>query len=329
MSFELRHLRYVVAVADHVSLGRAAEALGMTQPALTRSVQLLEHQVGVPLFTRSRSGVVPTDEGRLFVERAREVVRIADELAQDSRRSQLTSGFPVGVGAGPYPTETIVPDALGAFAATHPLSRVRVVTRDWEDLLRRLRAREIDFAVMETSTLLDEHDLDVESLPTHSVFFVARRGHPLADQEWTGPSRCFAYPFIAFSRYPPRAMEPMLASRPAGLEPERPFPAVEIGNLAAVKRLIAKSDGIAALSIPLVADELRDGSFVLLGTEPWMNLAYGIVTLKDRPLSPSAGALRDLIRSAEAALLLEESALAARHLVNGVPRRDRLATVPA
>ena len=69
----------------------------------------------------------------------------------------------------------------------------------------------------------------------------------------------------------------------------RPFPAVEIGNLAAVKRLIAKSDGIAALSLPFVADELRDGSFVLLGTEPWMSLAYGIVTLKDRPLNPSAG----------------------------------------
>src|SRR5512139_496959 len=100
MSFELRHLRYVVAVANHSSLGRAAEALGMTQPALTRSLQTLEHQVGVPLFTRSKTGMVPTDEGRLFLDRAREVVRIADDLAKDSRRSQLTHGFPVGFGAG-------------------------------------------------------------------------------------------------------------------------------------------------------------------------------------------------------------------------------------
>lgn len=328
MSFELRHLRYFVAVADHSSLGRAAEALGMTQPALTRSVQTLEYQVGLPLFTRSKSGVVPTEEGRQFLERAREVVRIADELARDSRRHRLPLAQPVSVGAGVYVAETIVADALASFTASHPLSRVRVVTQDWEDHVRRLRANEVDFVIAETSTVQAEHDVDVELMPSHCVYFVARRDHPLAQQAWAGPAACFAYPFIAPSRYPPRAMAPMLASRPRDVDPARPFPAIEIASLAAVKRVVAKGDGYAALSLPLVADELRDGSLVLLGREPWMTLEYGFITLKGRSLTPAASALRDHTRKAEAALLLEESALAARYVTDGAARRAREMPLP-
>jgi DNA-binding transcriptional LysR family regulator len=182
-----------------------------------------------------------------------------------------------------------------------------------------LRAREIDFAVAETSTLNEEHDVDVESLATHAVYFVARAGHPLAKREWAGSASCFTFPFVAMGRYPPRAMEPMLASRPGEADSRRPFPAIEAGTLAAVKRVIAKSDGIAALSLSCVADELHDGALTLLGTESWMRLNYGLVSLKGRPLNTAAQALREYIRKAEAALLLEESALFSRYVPRKLP----------
>lgn len=142
----------------------------MTQPALTRSLKEPERQVGVALFDRSRSGIEPTDEGRLLILRAREVVQLADELDRNAGRSRVPGSGQVVLGAGPYPAETIVPAAMAPFADRNPLVRVRVIVRDWDELLQRLRRREVDFFVAETSTLDREPDLDVEVLATHPVY---------------------------------------------------------------------------------------------------------------------------------------------------------------
>ncbi len=328
MTLDLRRLRHLLALAEHGSFGRAAAALRMTQPALSRSIKLLEEATGAALFERSVSGATPTDEGRLLIQRARELVHAADELDREVLRRRVPGSGQVVVGAGPYPGETIVPMALARFVAAHPLVRVRVVIRgDWDELLRRLRAREVDLFVAETSTLDGEHDLEVERLPPHPVYFVARRDHPLARRAVVRAEQAFSYPFLGLSRFPPRALGPMLAMRPESgtLQPGRPFPAVELPSLAAVKRVLADSDAIAPLTLPCVSDEVRRRALVLLMTEPWLATGYGIVGLKGH--APSAGAMQfiECLRDAEAALVREESRLVARHSRPGEPARGRRA----
>ena len=80
MALELQQLRQVIALAEHGSFVRAAAALHISQPALSRSIQNLEQRFGSELFLRSSGGVVPTDVGRLYLERARDLLRMADEL---------------------------------------------------------------------------------------------------------------------------------------------------------------------------------------------------------------------------------------------------------
>ena len=87
MALELQQLRQVVALAEHRSFVRAAAALHISQPALSRSIQHLERRFGSSLFVRSSSGVVPTDLGRLYIERARDLLRMADELEGEADRS--------------------------------------------------------------------------------------------------------------------------------------------------------------------------------------------------------------------------------------------------
>jgi len=316
MTFDLRQLRHLLALADHGSFGRAAEALGMTQPALSRSVQGLERRVGAALFVRSKLGVAPTDEGRVLILRARALVHAADELDREVLRRKIPGAGQVTIGVGPYPGETIVPAALARFVAAHQLVRVRVLVRgDWDELLGRLRARELDFLVCEISTLEDEHDLAVEPLQCHPLFFVARRLHPLARRSAARPASAFAYPLLALSRIPPRVLQPLLAALREldSTGPGRPFPAVEVASLAIVKRLLLDSDAIAPLPLPCLADELERGTLAPLLTESWLSTSYGFVTLKGQRPSDAAGAMLEQLRQAETALVHAESALIERY----------------
>jgi DNA-binding transcriptional LysR family regulator len=326
MPLDLRALRQLLALADHGSFGRAASSLRMTQPALSRSMKALEAEVGAELFERSPTGAIPTDEGRLLIERARELVRAADELDRELLRRRIPGAGQIAVGAGPYPGETIVPTALSRFVAAHPLVRVRAVIRgDWDELLRRLRARELDFFVAETSTLDAEHDLDIERLPPHTAYFVARRGHPLAERTTVRAEHTFSYPFLALSRYPPRVLQPMLATRQASdaRQPGRPFPAVELPSLHAVKQVLLGSDAIAPLTLPCVADELARGTLVVLATESWVYTQYGLVRLRGHAQSAAASHFADCLREAEAALVRDESRLVTLHWTGRKPPAAR------
>ena len=327
MTLDLRQLRHLLALAGHGSFGRAAAALGMTQPALSRSMQSLERQVGAALFDRSKSGVTPTDVGRVLILRARTLVQAADELDREILQRKVPGSGHVSLGVGPYPGETIVPAALTRFVAAHPLIRVRVLVRgDWDELLRRLRAREVDFLVCELSTLDGEHDLDVAPLPPHPLFCIGRRGHPLSRRAVVSFVHTFAYPLVAVSRIPPRVLEPMLATLPESnpLQLGRPFPAIELASLAAVKRLLADSDAIASLPLPCVAEEVERGTLALLLTESWLSTSYGFVTLKGKVPGAAARALLERLREAEAAIVREEATLVARHApAEKTPKRRR------
>src|SRR5919204_384899 len=80
---ELRQLRYVVAVADHLHFTRAAEALHVAQPALSQQVRRLERELGLDLFTRTSRSVALTDAGEAVVARARRILGEVDAIGQD------------------------------------------------------------------------------------------------------------------------------------------------------------------------------------------------------------------------------------------------------
>jgi DNA-binding transcriptional LysR family regulator len=316
MALEIQQLRQVVALADHGSFVRAAAALHMSQPALSRSIQNLEGRLGSDLFLRSSSGVVPTDLGRLYIGRARDLLRMADELDRETVGHGALRTGRVTVGGGPYPAESVLGLAAAKFAAQFPGVSVQVQVRNWDELLRQLRGRELDFFVAETSTLLQEPDLEVAPLPSaHALYFVARSGHPLALRGGATALDTFAWPFVAPSRVPPRVLDPMLAAHRAASRQRtasRAFPSIECNALATVKRIVASSDTITASTLSCIANELQSRQFVLLGTEPWLYLHYGVVNLKGRPMTHAAEKFREFVLAAEREATLEEQRLAAR-----------------
>ena len=316
MPLELQQLRQVIALAEHGSFVRAAAALHISQPGLSRSIQNLERRFGSELFVRSSGGVVPTDLGRLYIERARDVLRMAEELDRDAvSRGTLGTGR-VAVGGGPFPSESFLGPAAVRFIEQYPRVNVQLHARDWDELLRELRSRELDFFVAETSTLQRETELEIAPMPSaHALHFVARAGHPLAAQGTVKIEDIFAHPFVTPSRIPPRVLDPMLVAHRAGVAAARdalPFPAIQCTGLAPVKRILATSDAISASILSCVATELETGQLILLGTAPWLHLHYGIVSLKGGPWTQLAEKFREYVLQAERQAAVEEERLLKR-----------------
>lgn len=304
MALELQQLRQVVALAEHRSFVRAASALHISQPALSRSIQNVERQFGRSLFLRSSAGVIPTDLGRLYIERARDLLRMADELEGEALGHAALSTGRVDVGGGPFPTAAFLGNAAARFVEQFPRVAVQLHAGNWDDLVHPLRSRTLDFFVAETSLLTREPDLEIVPLPVrHAVYFVARAGHPLTRS--TAPIRAAdvaAWPFATPSRIPPRVLDPLLAAHreaSARMGIARPFPAIECNGLEPVKRIVESSDAVTATLLPCIADELEQGTLKLLTTEPWMNLHYGIVSLRGRPWTQTAEAMREFVLEAE------------------------------
>ena len=316
MALELQQLRQVVALAEHGSFVRAAAALHISQPALSRSIQNLERQFGSELFLRSSAGVVPTDLGRLYVARARDLLRMADDLDREAVTHGTLRAGRVAVGGGPYPSESFLGPAAVKLAEQYPRVSVQLQARDWDDLLRLLRSRELDFFVAETSTLQHEPDLEIVPMASaHSVYFVARAGHPLTRRDNVTAADVFEWPFVAPGRIPPRVLDPMLAAHRAAtarIAAPRPLPAIQCNGLAPVKRILATSDAVSASILSCVATEIENGQFVILGTAPWLHLHYGIVSLKGRPWTQAAERFREFVLDAQREAVREEQRLLER-----------------
>jgi DNA-binding transcriptional LysR family regulator len=315
MPTDLRQFRHVIAVADHGNFARAAEALRMSQPALSRSVQAVERELDARLFQRTPSGAEPTDLGNLFVLRARHILQLSEELGDEmALNSSLRTGH-VSIGGAPYPLQTTLPQALTRFVAAHPDVSVRLIVREWDELLRRLRGREIELFVAETSTIEQESDISIEPIGPHPMFLVGRAGHPLAGRDALDLSDLFEYPLAAITRIPPRILEPFRAAQRRTANPAaaaRRFPAIECHMHTVLTQVVLGTDAIMASTLPRIRTELESGQLVPIKSEPWLSTRYGIVTLKNHPLSAASARFREFILEAETEFCDEEQVLLAR-----------------
>jgi DNA-binding transcriptional LysR family regulator len=317
MAFDLQQLRQVIALAEHGSFVRAAAALHISQPALSRSIQNLERDFGADLFHRSASGAIPTERGSLFIEGARDLLRMSADLDRDARADRSLSSGRLALGGGPYPTESFLLRATSQFLARYPQVSIILHAQDYEALLARLRSRELDFFVAETSTFQREADLEIEPLTQgHGLHFIARAGHPLTQRVDLTDGEVLSYPLVVPSRMPPRVLKPLLAAQRGGRDgtvPPPPLPAVRVSSVGQVIRMLQASDAVSASILSCIESELERRELVLLASPHWLLLEYGIVRLKNRPRGQHAMEFEELIRKAQAEAVEHEARLLSRY----------------
>jgi LysR family pca operon transcriptional activator len=171
-------LRAVDAVATHGSLLKASAALGVSQPALTKSLHELEDLLQLRLFHRHARGVRPTAAGVAFVRSARRV--LAELRRLDEELDELSGpGGTVALGALPVAAAGVLPGALVRLKSTHPDVKVRLRQGRTEELLPLLAAGELDLIVGRLYEPAVPDGFAREPLWTEPISILARAGHPI------------------------------------------------------------------------------------------------------------------------------------------------------
>jgi DNA-binding transcriptional LysR family regulator len=173
---ELRLVRYFTVVAEHGHFGRAAEALRVAQPSVSRQIRRLEQQVGARLFDRTPRGTTLTEAGEVFLPRARALLRSAADAAAHTRAAARPSRFTVG-----YTTTLIVTPAVRELRRRCPEAEVTAVHLGWDAARAALLDHRVDAVV--TRLPLATDGLEVAVLYDEPRVLMVPLDHRLAGKE--------------------------------------------------------------------------------------------------------------------------------------------------
>src|ERR1700722_5809617 len=300
----VRQFELVKALATHRHFGRAATALGVSQPALTRSLKHLEDVLGVRLF--DRQGVTPTVFGELMLNHGEPVIKgFADLL----REIDLAKGLEIGefsVSAGPYPADISGQRAIGMLSAQHPRLAVELKLFNWTKIINQVLNGRIDLGFAEIFEAAQNPELETEAVRSSQMYFFCAAGHPLAGRNSVTLEDLCEFPWVG-----PTAPGGMRQFLPKGDFPcgtfdaakDRFLPRILIGTFAATKHIVLAGQGLGVAPPFQLKREIEDGECVLLPMElPWMSLNYGFISKRGRTHSPAAKAFTDNVRQIEAEL---------------------------
>lgn len=290
---DLRQLRHFVALAEQGHFARAAEAVHLSQPALSRSIQALESNLGCRLVDRHNRGISLTAHGQLVLEHARRLLAGSRALTNAvSQLGNLANGE-LRLGAGPYPAARLVPRALGAFARQYPGVHLQLLIDNWQQLHERLLGDEIELFIADSRELQDDPQLCVEALPSYPGVLFCHPRHPLLQRGQLQPHDLLDYP-LAGTQLPAQVAE--MLRRISGRE--QPL-SIACDNFMVLKELVSDSTVLSMAPWDVVAQDIAAGRLALLPLqlpEDAAQSAYGIVSRAGHSLSPAAARLCELLR---------------------------------
>lgn len=244
---ELRHLRYFIAVAEELHFGRAAQALGISQPPLSQQIQALEQELGARLFERTNRRVALSEAGRLFLEEARQVLAQVDKAADVARRAQLGELGEMKIGfTSSAPFNSSIPKAIYSFRQRFPAVHLNLKEMSSRDVADALLDESIEVGLMRPLPLPDS--LIATELLREPLVAVLNAAHPLAQGSEPGINMAdLAHePFVFFPRSYGSGLHAQLLSlaRQAGFTPHFAQEAAEVMTIIG---LVSAGLGVSVL----------------------------------------------------------------------------------
>lgn len=275
-----RRLQVFHAVAKHLSFTRAADALFMTQPAVTFQIKQLEEQYSTRLFERRHGSISLTPAGELVLSYAERILALSDEM--EIRVGEMTGEMrgPLLVGASTTIAEFMLPRVLGEFNALYPQVRARLIVANSESIESRVAEHTLDIGLIEvpaklsglTSQICCEDELRVICAPDY----------PLAGMKSVTPRVLAEYEFI--SREPGSGTREITDGyfRSHKIQPENLKMQMELGSPEALKGVVSTGLGFAIVSRAVVEKETQLGELVAIPLNPLLKRSLYLVFPQDR-----------------------------------------------
>ncbi|MGE4124545.1 MAG: LysR substrate-binding domain-containing protein [Pusillimonas sp.] len=290
----LRHLQCFVTVAQEQNLGKAAERLNLSQPAVSKTLAELEHMAGQQLVVRGRFGARLTTEGEYFLAHALSVTEALEEAARAMSTGGETRRETLVVSALPTVAPDILPLALITFREHYAHVRVQVDIATNNRLLEKLKAGETDLAVGRMADPQLMVGLSFELLYVEPLVAVVRPGHGLLENEVSLP-QVLSLPLVvsAAGTVPRHNTDNWLKARGLVL----PENCLETLSVSVARLVVMQSDAVWFASAGAVRDDLSRGLLVALplefqGTEE----PVGLLHRSDAVTSPALQALMKILR---------------------------------
>ncbi len=289
LSRRIPGLFQLIAIAEHRSINKAAEALHISQSSLTRSLAALEADIGAALFERSARGVRLTQAGEIALVHA---VAIQKQLKglQDTLETLLAlSPKPLRLGATPLVESFFLAPALHALQKRFPKLTVRLVEGSRPDLIARLRLQELDLVLSTFPYQMQEEDLLLKPCFDLDLRVVVRAAHPLTRRSKHGLRDLAQYRWVL-----PRSDTDLyrrVSDDFCRAGAVFPGASVETSSPGATRNLVLESDYLAILPLRSVEGDLAAGTMCALSGD-WsfqhrtvgFFLAYGEMSTEIRYL---------------------------------------------
>ena len=294
---ELRQIKHFLAVLDAGSIGDAARKIKISQPSLTKSIQLLERSVGAPLFLRSNAGMTPTSIARSLERRTRLIAAQVEKAEAEIHEITGATRGRVAIGAGPTFANAILADAVARFQQSRPAVEIVVVEGSGNELFPKIPTGELDFS-FHTLPSPPPPDLACEVLlPKEAAVVIAPAGHPLARRPVVTAAELWKEPWVL-----PRGADPMrLWVREQFRKARRgePVLVLQASSIAFALSVVARGGFLSFVPEVLAAHEIAAGRVAILRSPSFVwQRDIGAVYHRENPLTPAAADLLDFIRDA-------------------------------
>jgi DNA-binding transcriptional LysR family regulator len=282
-------LAYFLAAYRHRSIGKACRELGLSQPALSKTIRRLEDELRVPLFQRTPVGIEPTSYGDMLARRAmivqNEIGRAVSEI--ETLRSHM--GGEARIGVGPALAASLVSQALASFLKARPQMVVHLQEGLYESLSDAVVTGRYDFAVTTRPSAPIAADLTATLLFKDRFVFAAGAQHPLARRKPVKPSDLIAYPWVL----PPRGglLWPRIVDVFERIGLRAPEPQVETNSSGCMIALLRAGAFISLVPAHLVDHDVRRREIVVFAVSK-LDFSRDVIVLRrtESVLSPGAEA---------------------------------------
>jgi DNA-binding transcriptional LysR family regulator len=287
-----RQLRILLAVVHNEGFTAAAESLNLTQPAVSRSIQMLEDRLGVRLIERTSKTFGLSPFGRIVVDRARAVEHEFNQLVSEIRALQEGAAGSVSIGVGPSAIAYLA-SAIRTFQAERPNIMVRITVGSMESNYKALLDGELD--VICTALNFPDHSrLLTEELAEVRNVIIASKSHPLSGQEKVSATRLVEYPWIFFSN--DQMGYERVASYFAAKNVEPPKPAIETNAIDTVFTLLKEGNYLASVPSMVLPQARASGLDEIHVDGSFWSMTMGVAYLRSVHPAPVVTSLAVILR---------------------------------